>query len=231
MVWVPGGRFLIGTRDPKAPPNERPLHAVAIRPFQLDLTEVTVADYRACVDRHACLPPVRASAACTFEKGEPQLPINCVTWTMANAYCQSIGKRLPHEVEWEAAAHGPEVAKYPWGGSASTCATATTLINDHTGKRCSKDSPSRVGTHPLGRSAYGIEDMSGNVEEWTADYYSESLAEVSPSAGASRVIRGGGWLSAPSAATTTVRGWGSAMEAGPNVGFRCAKDAPRDGGN
>jgi formylglycine-generating enzyme required for sulfatase activity len=68
-------------------------------------------------------------------------------------------------------------------------------------------------------------DMSGNVEEWVADYYVEHIAEgVAPRSGASRVLRGGGWLSPPSMARTTSRSWGSTLEAGPNVGFRCARD-------
>jgi formylglycine-generating enzyme required for sulfatase activity len=65
--------------------------------------------------------------------------------------------------------------------------------------------------------------MSGNVEEWVADWYADSVSELSPRAGASHVLRGGGWLSIPSLARTTSRNWGSVREAGPNVGFRCAR--------
>ena len=77
----------------------------------------------------------------------------------------------------------------------------------------------------MGASPFGIYDMSGNVEEWVADWYAETVSDLSPRAGASHVLRGGGWLSAPSAAKTTSRNWGSSREMGPNVGFRCAKDA------
>ena len=66
--------------------------------------------------------------------------------------------------------------------------------------------------------------MSGNVEEWVADWYADSVSELSPRAGASHVLRGGGWLTIPSLAKTTSRNWGSVREAGPNVGFRCARD-------
>jgi formylglycine-generating enzyme required for sulfatase activity len=69
-------------------------------------------------------------------------------------------------------------------------------------------------------------DLSGNVEEWTDDWYVESLGTGSaPRSGAAHVLRGGGWLSPPSMSRTTSRNWGSALEAGPNVGFRCARDS------
>ena len=73
---------------------------------------------------------------------------------------------------------------------------------------------------------FGVLDMSGNVEEWTADWYVESLGPgPAPRSGSAHVLRGGGWLSMPTMARTTSRDWGSALEAGANVGFRCAKNA------
>ena len=82
-----------------------------------------------------------------------------------------------------------------------------------------------MGSHGQGVSPYGVMDLSGNVEEWTSDWYVENVTSGSPAAaGASHVLRGGGWLSAPSMSRATSRNWGSSMEAGPNVGFRCARD-------
>ena len=111
---------------------------------------------------------------------------------------------------------------------------AVTLVHDATGRSCAKR-PSRVGTHPLGGSPFGVMDLSGNVEEWTSDWYAESVPGLgvpglavgtgsAPSSGASHTLRGGGWLSAPSSSRTTSRNWGSVLEAGANVGFRCARD-------
>ncbi len=97
-------------------------------------------------------------------------------------------------------------------------------MNEQSGKSC-LPRPARVGSHPGGASVFGVMDMSGNVEEWTDDWYVESLGPgPAPRSGAAHLLRGGGWLSPPSMSRTTSRNWGSALEAGPNVGFRCAKD-------
>jgi formylglycine-generating enzyme required for sulfatase activity len=223
MLRIPGGRFTMGTSDKNAPPNERPARSVAVPAFWIDRTEVTVAAYRACVERGACARPLRTSPMCTFDLGDPQLPVSCVPWSSANAFCLAVGKRLPREVEWENAARGTTPIRYPWGGGHG-CGVAATLAGETTNRSCSGKRPSRVGAHLGGASPYGVLDMSGNVEEWVADWYSDSVSELSPRAGASHVLRGGGWLSVPSLARTTSRNWGSVREAGPNVGFRCARD-------
>ncbi len=229
MARIPGGKFTMGTDDKKAPANERPSRVAVVPPFWLDKTEVTVLAYRTCVEKGSCPKPARSSPSCTYELGEPLLPISCIPWTSAQAFCSSVGKRLPREVEWELAARGTSPIKYPWGGgSAAGCGASVTLASDATQRSCGGKRPMKVGSHTMGASPYGIFDMSGNVEEWVADWYGESVSELSPRAGASHVLRGGGWLSQPSAAKTTSRNWGSAREFGPNVGFRCAHGSRTD---
>ena len=223
MLRLPAGRFVMGSANLRAPANERPARTVAVASFWMDRTEVTVAAYRACVDHGVCARPQRASATCTYDAGDQDLPVSCVHWRDADAYCRFAGKRLPTEVEWEFAARGSLAVAFPWGGGA-TCANAVTLQSEQSGKSCLSH-PARVGSHPGGESTFGVEDLSGNVEEWTADWYAESLGPgPAPRAGAAHVLRGGGWQSPPSMSRTTSRNWGSALEAGPNVGFRCAKD-------
>ncbi len=224
MLRLPGGHFTMGSSNPRAPSNERPARTVAVEPFWMDRTEVTVGAFRNCVDERVCALPARTSATCTYNANDNDLPVSCVHWDEAEAYCRFVGKRLPTEVEWEYAARGTLRVSFPWGGAAA-CANAVTLTYDQAARSCGQR-PARVGSHPGGASIFGVEDMSGNVEEWTADWYAESLGPgPGPRAGAAHVLRGGGWLSAPSFSRTTSRDWGSAMEAGPNVGFRCAKDA------
>jgi len=224
MLRLPGGHFTMGSSSPRAPANERPARIVAVGPFWMDRTEVTVGAFRSCVDARVCVRPTRSSAACTYDANDDDLPVSCVHWDQADAYCRFADKRLPTETEWEYAARGTLRVPFPWGGAAS-CANAVTLAYDQAARSCGLR-PGRVGSHPAGASVFGVEDMSGNVEEWTGDWYAESLGPgPGPRAGAAHVLRGGGWLSPPALSRTTSRDWGSAMEAGPNVGFRCAKDA------
>jgi len=224
MVRIPGATFAMGSSDPKAPQNERPRHLETVASFWLDRTEVTVDAYRACVEAHACQRPERSSTTCTYDAGNGSLPVSCVHWRDAEAFCRAAGKRLPREAEWELAGRGPRSLRYPWMGSNINCFFAGTLLNEATGRSCSKG-PMHVGAHPAGASPLGLQDMAGNVEEWTSDWYVENLAHFgAPTAGASHVLKGGGWMSPPSAARMSARNWGSSVEAGPNVGFRCARD-------
>lgn len=220
MLRVPGGRFGYGVRESKGV-----AHDAVLRPFWLDRTEVTVGTYEACVAAGTCALPARTSPYCTFGRGDPALPISCVKHSAAASYCAARGARLPTEAEWELAAKGTAPRQYPWGDTRALCAMAATLRSDQTAKSCTGSGPGRVGTHPLGRSPYGIEDLAGNLEEWTADFYAEPLPAAPPQSGSSFVLRGGSWLLGPSAAKTTARSAGSSMEAGPGVGFRCAKGA------
>ena len=235
MLQIPGGEFSMGYDGPLPhEPNERPAHVVRVATFWIDRTEVTVGDMRACMDRGDCTVRLGAGPLCTLGRLEPKVPVNCVPWHAADAYCRAVGKRLPTEAEWELAAGAGQKARFPWGSTPPHCALAVTLMSNYSGGSCSPHGPTAIGAHPGGASPFGVEDMAGNVEEWVADWYADRY-EVQPSRqtvpspagpafGVAHVLRGGGWMSRPRETRVTARSWGSLNEAGPNVGFRCARD-------
>jgi eukaryotic-like serine/threonine-protein kinase len=218
MAYVPGGEFTMGRDD--GDEFERPAHRVTVKPFFIDLHEVTCEEYEKFLRAKMGEPPT------TWPNGEmppgaARRPVTGVTWDAANAYAEWAGKRLPTEAEWEFAARGTDGRLYPWGnewksGHANAGATAVGHMAD-------------VGAHAAGASPYGLLDLVGNAWEWTASdlvaYPGGELPADRPR-GELKVIRGGCWQNTQSEATTTFRrGWPmrSASDYG-DTGFRCAKD-------
>jgi formylglycine-generating enzyme required for sulfatase activity len=240
MLRIPGGEFFMGYDGPLPhEANEVPAHLVRVEPFWIDRSEVTVDEMRACVDRGHCKVRLGRGPQCTFERGDPKVPINCVPWQAADGYCRAMRKRLPTEAEWELAAGGGLHMRFPWGTVPPSCRLAVTLMSNRAGVSCDPRGPSPVGTHSRGASYFGVEDMAGNVEEWVADWYADRYevraaqertvaSPDGPAFGVAHVLRGGGWMSRPREARVTARNWASPNEAGPNVGFRCAKDEVPD---
>ena len=95
------------------------------------------------------------------------LPINCVTWFEAFAFCAWKGKRLPTEAEWNyAAAGGDQQRAYPWSSPPSS----TTIDSTHAAYGLG--SVSQVGSRsPKGDGRWGNADLVGNVAEWVLDSY------------------------------------------------------------
>jgi formylglycine-generating enzyme required for sulfatase activity len=161
------------------------------------------------------------------------LPIDCVNWWEAYAFCIFDGGFLPTEAEWEyAAAAGSQQREYPWG----TAAPGTT--NQYEIFGCNypngdgmclalTGSVAPVGTAALGASLYGQQDLLGNVSEWVLDWYATSYvnpcldcADVTP--GAVRVNRGGYFSG--SSPDLTGRGYLTpTWRLAYGLGFRCAR--------
>jgi formylglycine-generating enzyme required for sulfatase activity len=93
-----------------------------------------------------------------------------------------------------------------------------------------------VRTAPVGSyetNPWGLYDISGNVREWTADWYDEKYYSTSPArnpkgpaSGEYRVLRGGSWLSGPVNVRSAYRDWLTATRRNDGIGFRCAQDRP-----
>jgi formylglycine-generating enzyme required for sulfatase activity len=198
MVKIPGGTFMMGSTDGDA--DEKPVHKVTLSAFLMDKTEVTVAQYAACVKAGACSPAsltvqwkevsdadrTFGSQFCNGNKADKQNhPVNCVDWPQAETFCRWRGGRLPTEAEWEYAARGTDGRKFPWGNNEpgptqlNACGSECTDMLKRQGRGEFKpmysgsdgwEATSPVGTYPSGGSPYGLLDMAGNVWEWTSDW-------------------------------------------------------------
>jgi eukaryotic-like serine/threonine-protein kinase len=259
MVTIPGGQFFMGSEAPGARDDQKPIHNVTLGAFCMDPQEVTVRQYETCSDVGKCRraptevewPKIsgadrqRYTPLCNGgndERGDH--PINCVTWEMASTYCAAQGKRLPTEAEWEYAARGPDGRIYPWGDEAPSAKHANAC-----GKECvawgrANGAPlsalhdeddgyaatAPVGRFPMGSSRFGLQDVAGNVWEWTASYYGAYTPEAKtnpagPASGERRVIRGGAFNGAYESWMHPSHRYGQDPAARSHgIGFRCAAD-------
>ena len=169
MLPVPAGTFTMGT-DRGGQEDERPAHAVTLRAFLLDRTEVTNEAYAACVAARACRPHNMHIASITRSGDDagfnrPHQPVVGVAWQDAHDYCAWRGERLPREAELERAIRDDDGRRFPWGDQAPT--RERTAFGRPLGKSTTDD----VGSHPAGRGPYGHDDLAGNVWEWMDDLY------------------------------------------------------------
>ncbi len=253
MVYVPGGRFMMGSTDLEVEEalarcrasyrycnldfyvQESPQHAVDLDAFQIDLMEVTREQYGLCVEAGGCQPP----PAC--EDGElagkdsisDDHPVVCVDWQDAQTYCVWAGARLPTEAEWEYAARGPAGNLYPWGNEPEgtrhnfcDAACADPWADESMDDGNARTSP--VSSFPEGASWCGALDMAGNVYEWVADwlgpYQSGQLKNPTGArSGYERVLRGSSWKSFWDRARGATRDSASPDARYEHIGFRCAR--------
>ena len=232
MIFIPAGDFLMGSAgtDPDADADEQPRHVVYLDEFWIDQVEVSNHNYRQCVEAGACSPPQLGSGLFSGE----DLPVVGVNWEQAAGYCAWAGARLPTEAEWEKAARGVDGRLFPWGDEFdgallnycdANCVADWRDFDTDDGYRYTAP----VGSYPAGASPYGVLDMSGNVWEWTADWYAaDAYARsiyknpIGPETGLQRVIRGGSWFY-PRQSLRVARRHKDVPNSGyDNIGFRCA---------
>lgn len=220
MVRLAAGTAVIGCTDdtPDCPSDAQPVLKYDLKSFRIDRQEVTAADYLLCVQAGACSAP-RKGEGCIGLSASQRRPVNCVTWTQADAFCKWRGARLPSEFEWERAARGLDGRVYPWGNAPPTCKHAT--FGD-----CGGGGPAVVGTRSAGATPDGIHDLASNVREWTDTFYSRGTYVVgrAPLSGTGRVVRGGSYQNNTARSLAAWSRDGFAEDRSyPNLGFRCAR--------
>jgi len=258
MVRLRGGTLAMGSPAGQGEEDEHPQHRVEVEPFCLDPYEVTVARFREFWNAGHPLPQTNlrypggwemrpqwvnepgTGGSCTWSASagsKEQHPINCIDWDTAQAYCGSVGGRLPSEAEWEFAARGTEGRKYPWGNTPEPDGTRANLYgresNRQYGIRGWNDgfaTTAPVGSFRAGATPDGIFDLAGNVWEWTADVYAPygasqgALTVQSGSDITHRVIRGGSWYGGGvSVARGAFRNGCVTGDRYDGLGFRCAR--------
>jgi formylglycine-generating enzyme len=161
---------------------------------------------------------------------EDNLPINCVTWYEAFAFCAWDGGRLPTEAEWNyAAAGGNEQRLYPWSDTMITPAAAAYDCRGDDVVDCTIADILRPGTKsPAGDGRWSHADLAGNMAELTLDRFGMlpmvPCVDCARLGDGDRAVRGGGWASSSSAVTTTSSFSQIATTRSDKVGFRCARD-------
>ncbi len=196
MAQIPSGCFDMGDNFNEIGSDAQPVHTVCITGFEMDVHEVTNAQYSQCVNAAVCTPPARTDSRTRAEYfGNPaydDYPVIYITWLDADTYCAWAGKRLPTEAEWEYAARGGLVGKrYPWGDT----------LHRSDANFWDPGAPDENDTTRVARyrpNGFGLFDMAGNVWEWTQDWHDPDYYNTSPlndpqgpENGMNRVLRGG----------------------------------------
>jgi len=232
MTSIPAGCFNMGDAFNEGGSEERPVHNVCISAFQMNVYEVTNAQYKACVDAGSCTAPGSSSSYTRSSYYGNAIydnyPVIYVDWSQSKAFCQWTGGRLPTEAEWEYAARGGLAGKrYPWGDDSPTCTLGANNGSQY--DSCSPDDTIAMGS--FAPNGYGLYDMAGNVWEWVNDWYDSAYYSTSPtqdpqgpSSGSYRVLRGGCWDNVTVYLRASFRGYYNPTNQNGSYGFRCCQD-------
>jgi formylglycine-generating enzyme required for sulfatase activity len=235
MSFIQGGTFQMGRDD--GPDNEKPAHSETVKPFYLDKTEVTNAQYAEFVQATAYPAPTNEQGEKPYwtpwvgdkpPAGQEQWPVRNVSAVDAETYARWLSKRdgktyrLPTEKEWEyAARNGGTTKLYPWGDEWKEAYA-----------NIDSSLPKPVGSYKQGATSTGVLDMIGNVQEWTSSHASifggNNQLTVPPDHQGDIVIRGGSYRDkarGDSAVTATYRSWVDKTTKHPTLGFRLVREA------
>ncbi len=182
LVFVKGGCFRMGdlwddgVGGDGDGTQEKPVHEVCVDDFYIGKYEVTQREWIAVMGSNPSSPVTCKAGDC---------PVDNMSWSDIQAFVGKLNAkagaeryRLPTEAEWEYAARsGGKDERYAGGNDVD----AVSWYDVNSGAR--EEPPPVVVGHPVGQKApngLGLYDMSGNVWEWTSDWYSPTYYQVSP---------------------------------------------------
>ncbi len=232
-VSIPGGTFMMGSDSFH---DAQPVHQVTVPSFEISRTEITVAQYKPCVDAGVCPEPTDCGSAHNWSvAGRENHPINCMNWQEAVDFCTWAGGRIQSEAEWEYAARsGGQDLTYPWGEDSPSCVY---VVWEEGGFGCGEYHTWPVCSKTAGNTQMGLCDMAGNVDAWVQDWYHLQVGyDGAPADGSAwedpvdnmRVLRGGSYQSDDMYEyfNTSFRGNCFPNERFTSVGIRCARGVP-----
>jgi formylglycine-generating enzyme required for sulfatase activity len=200
LCSVPSGAFLMGSQTARAydaQRNEMPQSTVQVGDFKIGQHPVTVAEYAYAVRAKAVRePPEVGGFTWPMRLRRLDHPVVCISWHDALEYTRWLadmtgqGWRLLTEAEWEKAARGTDGRIYPWDDDFDNTKCNTRVSGVGT--------TMPVGTYPGGASPYGVQDMAGNVWEWTSTLmkpypYKATDGREDVNSPGNRILRGGSW--------------------------------------
>lgn len=157
----------------------------------------------------------------TYPSGWDNKPVTWVSLEDARAYAAWVGKRLPHEWEWQYAAQGNDGRLYPWGQKRDT----TRIPPADTGRNMHE--PTEVNAYPSGASPFGVIDMTGNIWQWTDQYNDEHTRSAVLKGGSYYHAQTSGWYF-PQAQEVNKHAkyllMSPGMDRSETIGFRCVAD-------
>ena len=246
-VWIPPGSFVMGCSrgDDKCEDEEKPAHKVTItRGFWMAQMLVTNSAWKRYVAK-AGKPALPLSDPIGGKNLNPDdeesAPVTFVNWNEANDFCTWAGMRLPTNAEWEyaerARATGSrygDLDAIAWYGDNSGPTRIDSMAVYDNDPSHFIDNMIAKGNRPrpVGQkrpNAFGLYDMLGNAEQWTADwdedgYYSRSPDRdpKGPASGDVKIYRGGSWEDPPKWIRASRLGWIGPDARDSGLGFRCA---------
>jgi len=248
FVTVPAGCFQMGNGFSDAYFLEKPVHEVCLEGFDIAKYDVTVGEFSRFVEEINYVTEAERGGGCYVYDGiswsmnskaswrspgftqEVSHPVVCVSWSDAVQYAEWLTRkdnksyRLPSEAQWEYAARGGgRIERYAGGDDVDALAWYSANADGT--------------THPVGQkkpNSLGLYDMSGNVWQWCADWYSQSYYRQGPrnypkgpSEGKKRVFRGGSWFYDARGVRASYRDFAPADYRSSYLGFRLVLESER----